>query len=91
MVSIVVIYVKFSIQRCLNYLSSMHSLSAAVKGSWLFLNRFLCSTCTKLELVSAVFGMWWAYSSNWITYYYYLTDIRDSASIVPMATNIILE
>ena len=47
MVSIVVIYVKFSIQRCLNYLSSMHSLSAAVKGSWLFLNRFLCSTPTE--------------------------------------------
>ena len=43
MVSIGVIYVKFSIQRCLNYLSSMHSLPAAVKGSWLFLNRFLCS------------------------------------------------
>ena len=49
MVSIVVIYVKFSIQQCLNYLSSMHSLSAAVKGSWLFLNRFLCSTCSDLQ------------------------------------------
>ena len=43
MVSIVVIYVKFSIRQCLNYLSSMHSLSASVKGSWLFLNRFPCS------------------------------------------------
>ena len=42
-VSIVIIYVKFSIQQCLNYLSSLHSLSASVKGSWLFFNRFLCS------------------------------------------------
>ena len=24
----------------------MHSFFALVKGSWLFLNRFLCSTCT---------------------------------------------
>ena len=44
MVNMVVISVKFSIEQCLNYLSSMHSLSASVKGSWLFLNRFLCST-----------------------------------------------
>ena len=43
MVTMVVMYVKFSIQQCLNYLSSMHSLSASVKGSWVFLNRFLCS------------------------------------------------
>ena len=43
-VTMVVIYVKFSIQQCLNYLSSMHSLSASVKGCWVFLNRFLCST-----------------------------------------------
>ena len=47
MVTMVVMYVKFSIQQCLNYLSSMHSLSASVKGSWVFLNRFLCSTGIK--------------------------------------------
>ena len=49
MVSTVVIYVKFSIQQCLHYLSSMHSLSAAVKGSWLFLNRFLCSSHISIQ------------------------------------------
>ena len=42
--NMVVISVKFSIQQCLNYLSSMHSVSASVKGSWLLLYRFLCST-----------------------------------------------
>ena len=49
MVSTVVIYVKFTIQQCLHYLSSLHSLSAAVKGSWLFLNRFLCSTHISIQ------------------------------------------
>ena len=44
MVNMVVISVELSIQQCLNYLSSMHSLSASDNGSWLFLNRFLCST-----------------------------------------------
>ena len=57
MVRIVVIYVKFSIQYCLNYLSSLHSLSASAKGSWLFLNRSPCSTriFSKLDANS---GFW---------------------------------
>ena len=42
--------VKFSFQQYLNYLSSLHSLSASVQGSWLFLNRFLCSIVHALHI-----------------------------------------
>ena len=49
MINMVVISVEFSIQQCLNYLSSMHSLSASDNGNWLFLNRFLCSKADSKE------------------------------------------